>query len=157
VFYRKFVIMMCAVLTLLALAVRPAHAATSSNPLPRRFIAFEFAVAQAGKWYCWGGTGPSCYDCSGLVYEAYLHAHIVLGRTTYDMLDSGALIRISRAQARRGDLAFFGTGHVELVAHGNFTFGAHAPGQRIGWIATNAYWHPTAYYRVRGAGLATQA
>ena len=26
-----------------------------------------YARSQIGKPYCWGGEGPSCYDCSGLV------------------------------------------------------------------------------------------
>jgi cell wall-associated NlpC family hydrolase len=141
-----------AALTLLTFAVAPARATTLSNRNPLRITAYDYAVAQAGKWYCWGGSGPSCYDCSGLVYEAYLSVDIDLGRTTYDMLDSGELIRIRADQARRGDLAFFGSGHVELVDHGPITFGAHATGQQIGWITTNIDWHPTAYYRVRGAG-----
>ena len=62
----------------------------------------------------------------------------------------------SNRKAKRGDLAFFGDGHVELVDHGDITFGAHATGQQIGWITTNSYWHPTAYYRVRGAGRANR-
>jgi len=150
--FRKPVVMAFAALTLLTFAVAPAHATTLTNRKPLRITAYDYAVAQAGKWYCWGGTGPSCYDCSGLVYEAYLSVDIDLGRTTYDMLDSGELIRIRADQARRGDLAFFGSGHVELVDHGPITFGAHATGQQIGWITTNIEWHPTAYYRVRGAG-----
>jgi len=150
--FRKPVVMAFVILMTLAFAIGPAHATTFGNRKPLRDIAYEYAVAQRGKWYCWGGTGPSCYDCSGLVYEAYLHVDIDLGRTTYDMLDSGQLIRISQDEAQRGDLAFFGTGHVELVDHGDITFGAHATGQQIGWITTNSYWHPTAYYRVRGAG-----
>ena len=150
--FRKPVVMAFAALTLLTFAVAPAHTTTLSNRNPLRITAYDYAVAQAGKWYCWGGAGPSCYDCSGLVYEAYLRVDIDLGRTTYDMLDSGELIRIRADQARRGDLAFFGSGHVELVDHGPITFGAHATGQQIGWITTNIEWHPTAYYRVRGAG-----
>lgn len=137
----------------------PASAATANTASMEqahlahiRLTALRWAERQAGKWYCWGGTGPSCYDCSGLVYEAYLRVDIDLGRTTYDMLGSGELIRIRADQARRGDLAFFGSGHVELVDHGPITFGAHATGQQIGWITTNIDWHPTAYYRVRGAG-----
>lgn len=153
--HRKFVILMSAVLTSLSLAFAfaltagPAHASTR-HPL-RRSIAYRYALAQRGKWYCWGGTGPSCYDCSGLVYAAYRHAHIWLGRTTYDMLRSGRLIRIRHYQAHAGDLAFYGSGHVELVSGLHSTFGAHDPGSRIGWTRANAYWHPTAYYRVRGA------
>ena len=150
--FRKPVVMAFAVLIMLTFTVAPAHATTLGNRNLRRIIAYDYAVAQAGKWYCWGGTGPSCYDCSGLVYEAYLRVDIDLGRTTYDMLDSGELIRIRAGQARRGDLAFFGDGHVEFVDHGPITFGAHTTGQQIGWITTNSAWHPTAYYRVRGAG-----
>jgi uncharacterized membrane protein len=149
--FRKPVVMAFAALAMLMFAIAPAHATTlKRNPL--RIHAYDYAVAQAGKQYCWGGAGPSCYDCSGLVYQAYLRVHIDLGRTTYDMLDSGDLIQIPASQARRGDLAFFGSGHVELVDHGPITFGAHTTGQLIGWITTNSAWHPTAYYRVRGAG-----
>ncbi len=108
-FYRKFVIMVCAGLTWLSFAAsRPAHAAIRASRHPLRVIAYDYAVSQRGKWYCWGGSGPSCYDCSGLVSAAYRHVHILIGRTTYDMLRSGRLIRISRPQARRGDLAFYG-------------------------------------------------
>lgn len=152
IFFRKPVVMAFAVLMLLSCIVAPAHAATYSNAKPLRVIAYDYAVAQAGKWYCWGGTGPSCYDCSGLVYEAYLRVGIDIGRTTYEMLDSSRLVRISQSQARRGDLAFYGSGHVELVDHGDITFGAHSTGQRIGWITWNTAWYPTAFYRVRGAG-----
>ncbi len=149
---RIFVIMMSLAMTSLTFLARPAHAATQAVRHPLRYTAYEYATAQGGKWYCWGGTGPSCYDCSGLVYAAYRHVHILLGRTTYDMLSSGRLRRISHAQARRGDLAFFGTGHVELFDHSNITFGAHASGTRIGYARFGSYWHPTAYYRVRNAG-----
>jgi hypothetical protein len=63
------------------------------------------------------------------------------------MLGSKLLVRVSSPQ--KGDLAFYGTGHVELYAHGNWTFGAHAPGQIVGWIQWGPWWYPTAFYRVR--------
>jgi cell wall-associated NlpC family hydrolase len=155
-FYRKFVIMVCAGLTWLAFAAaRPAHAAIRGTRHPLRVIAYDYAVSQHGKRYCWGGSGPSCYDCSGLVSAAYRHVHILIGRTTYDMLRSGRLIRISRSQARRGDLAFYGSGHVEFYDHASVTFGAHTSGTRIGWLRFGSYWQPTAYYRIRGAGKPT--
>jgi cell wall-associated NlpC family hydrolase len=150
--HRKFVIMVCAILTSLLSFAGPAHAATPDGGLRLRVIAYDYAVAQAGKSYCWGGDGPSCYDCSGLVYEAYLQAHILLPRTTYGMLDSPLLIRISRSQAKRGDLAFFGSGHVEMVDTPNISFGADTYGTQIGWTTSTSYWHPTAYYRIKGAG-----
>ncbi|HKB29396.1 MAG TPA: NlpC/P60 family protein [Streptosporangiaceae bacterium] len=151
-FKRMFVIMVSVALTSLTLAAGPAVAATRTIRHPLRYLAYQYATTQRGKWYCWGGTGPSCYDCSGLVYAAYRHVHVWFGRSTGAMLSSGRLIRISHAQARQGDLAFFGSGHVELVDRGNITFGAHDPGTRVGWAWSNAYWHPTAYYRVRGTG-----
>jgi cell wall-associated NlpC family hydrolase len=126
-----------------------AHVAARSaaKPLPARLKAFYWARSQYGKAYEYGGIGPSGYDCSGLVMEAYRHAGITLPRTTYGMLGSRLLVRVSKPV--KGDLAFYGSGHVELYAHGDWTFGAHAAGQIIGWIQFGPWWHPTAYYRVR--------
>ena len=129
---------------LVPLAPSPASAATKP-----RIAALRWAESQAGKWYCFGGTG-GCFDCSGLVMEAYAHAGISIPRTTYGMLASSKLRRIPASKRKRGDLAFYGSGHVELVtARG--TFGAEAPGTRVGWHHPSAWWHPTMYFRVNGA------
>jgi cell wall-associated NlpC family hydrolase len=114
-----------------------------------RLAAWRFAMRQRGKPYIWGGTGPVGFDCSGLVYSAYRSAGLTLPRTTYEMLGSWRLVRIPKSRARRGDLAFFGTGHVELYAWGNWTFGAQQTGTRIGFHEMNAFWHPTMYFEVR--------
>jgi cell wall-associated NlpC family hydrolase len=129
-----------------------AHSVQGTAPaarkvLPPRLRAFYWARTQYGKAYEYGGTGPRGYDCSGLVMEAYKHAGIKLPRTTSGMLGSRLLVRVSRPQ--KGDLAFYGPGHVELYAHGDWTFGAHASGQIIGWIQWGPWWYPTAFYRVR--------
>jgi peptidoglycan DL-endopeptidase CwlO len=124
-----------------------ASARSASTALPARLRAFDWARTQYGKPYIYGGTGPNGYDCSGLVMEAYLHAGIALPRTTYEMLSSPELVRVTHPA--KGDLAFYGSGHVELYARGDWTFGAHAPGQVVGWIKFGPWWHPTAYYRVR--------
>lgn len=121
--------------------------AAARSVLPARLRAFYWARSQYGKPYEYGGTGPGGYDCSGLVMEAYRHAGINLPRTTGEMLQSRLLVRVSSPE--KGDLAFYGPGHVELYAHGDWTFGAHAPGQIIGWIQFGPWWYPTAYYRVR--------
>jgi cell wall-associated NlpC family hydrolase len=82
--------------------------------------------------------------------EAYGHADgIWLPRTTYGMLASPHLVRTYDPQ--RGDLAFYGTGHVEFVTVWyHTTFGAHDTGSTIGWIGYNPAWGwaPTAFYRV---------
>jgi cell wall-associated NlpC family hydrolase len=129
---------------LVPLAPSPASAATKP-----RLVALRWAEHQAGKWYCFGGTG-GCFDCSGLVMEAYARAGISIPRTTYGMLASSRLRQIPASKRKRGDLAFYGSGHVELVtARG--TFGAAAPGTQVGWHHPSAWWHPTMYFRVNGA------
>jgi cell wall-associated NlpC family hydrolase len=84
--------------------------------------------------------------------SAYRHAGISIPRTTYGMLASSKLRRIPASQRRRGDLAFYGSGHVELVTRSG-TFGAASPGTRVGWHHPSAWWHPTMYFRVNGANL----
>jgi len=110
------------------------------------------AETRAGDWYVYGGAGPSVFDCSGLVYWASHRLGVNMPRTTYGMLHQGVssrlLYRVYRP--RRGDLAFYGTGHVEFVTTwSHSTFGAQDPGTRVGWHTWNAYWHPTMYYRIR--------
>jgi cell wall-associated NlpC family hydrolase len=130
-----------------AIPARPAAVAAISRKL--RLNAWHYAMRQHGKPYIWGGTGPHGYDCSGLVYASFRSRGIKLPRTTTGMLDSWHLVRIRKSQAHRGDLAFFGTGHVELYDHGAWTYGAQHSGTDIGFHKMNSYWHPTMYFRVR--------
>jgi cell wall-associated NlpC family hydrolase len=122
------------------------HARHRWHHLPTRLRAYYWAETQAGRPYVWGGTGPG-YDCSGLVMMAYRHAGIHLPRTTYEMLGSPLLVRVDRP--RMGDLAFYGTGHVELFRRWGITFGAHDTGSLVGLIRYGWGWVPTAFYRVR--------
>ena len=126
---------------------------SGSVSTPLRLKAMDWAHNQQGCWYQWGGTGPcrNGFDCSGLVYEAYLHQGVNIGRDTYEMLQNKHLVRISWNQVERGDLAFFGRGHVELMWQKRWdrTFGAHDSGQRIGSIKWGHSWHPTMYFRIR--------
>ena len=67
--------------------------------------AISYAVAQLGKPYIWGGTGPDGYDCSGLVMMAYQAAGISLPRTTFQQVYAGTPV-YSTAQLQPGDLIF---------------------------------------------------
>jgi cell wall-associated NlpC family hydrolase len=118
---------------------------------PRRLRAYIWAAHQRGKPYCWGGTS-GCFDCSGLVMAAYRHVGLYFGRATANMLASTRLVRVSHRRAKKGNLAFYGTGHVELVAGRKYTLGALHSGTRIGWHRINRWWHPTMYFRIRHAG-----
>lgn len=133
---------------LMALSLAPvALSSASASATPKRILAIRWAENRAGHWYCWGGTGPSCFDCSGLVMKAYRHAGINLPRTTTGMLSSSHLRRVAKRDRKRGDLAFYGSGHVELVTNRG-TFGAQQTGTRIGWHHPSSGWHPTMYFRV---------
>ena len=124
------------------------HRARASRSKARR--ALLWAYRQKGKPYQWGGTGPTGFDCSGLVYEAYRHQGINVGRDTSEMLASRRIYRVSRPHP--GDLAFYGSGHVELYVGPHQTFGALDAGTRIGWHRWSVWWHPTMFFRVRRAG-----
>jgi cell wall-associated NlpC family hydrolase len=114
-----------------------------------RVHVWRYAMHQHNKPYIYGGTGPHGFDCSGLVYASYRSRGVHLPRTTYGMLGSWHLVRVRKSKAHRGDLAFFGSGHVELFDHGHWTYGAAHSGTRIGFHKMNRWWHPTRYFRVR--------
>lgn len=126
----------------------PAHASVTPGN-----AALNWAEANAlGHWYGWGGVGPSVFDCSGLVYASAGHTGHSLGsaRTTYAMIGSWHLVQIPLSQAKRGDLLFFGTGHVEFDTIWYHTsFGAQQSGTRVGWHKWSGWWAPTMAFRLR--------
>ena len=151
--FRRLLITLMATASLAAIPLATSSQAASAGSRAPQVAAYIWAYQHmTGHWYCWGGTGPSCYDCSGAVMSAYAREGLHFGRSTTAMLGSGRLVRVSERQARRGDLAFYGTGHVEFYVRPGHTFGALHSGTRIGWHHWNAYWHPTMFFRVRGAG-----
>ncbi len=65
----------------------------------------RFALAQLGKPYLWGGTGPDAWDCSGLTMRAWGAAGVPLPRTTFQQVLTGAPVP-STAALQPGDLIF---------------------------------------------------
>lgn len=86
-----------------------------------------------GHKYVWGATGPSTFDCSGLVMYALKHAYGI----DYPHFSGAQYSRtqhISKSDARMGDLVFWGSGgseHVGVYAGGNRYFSAESPAQGI--------------------------
>ena len=88
----------------------------STTSQPAR-IAVTFALAQRGKPYLWGGTGPDGYDCSGLMLQAWARAGQPLGRTTWDQIKDGT--PTSRFALLPGDLVLTPGGDGTLASPGH--------------------------------------
>jgi cell wall-associated NlpC family hydrolase len=86
----------------------------SSGPAPTDAAqnAVSFALAQVGKPYRWGATGPDAFDCSGLVQAAYKSAGVSIPRTTYLQINIGIAVK---GAPLVGDLLFPDVGHVMLA------------------------------------------
>jgi cell wall-associated NlpC family hydrolase len=85
----------------------------------------EFALSQVGDPYCWGGDGPTCWDCSGLTSAAWAQAGVNLPRSSGSQIGAGT--RVSYSQLEPGDLVFYYTpiSHVAVYI-GNHQI-VHAP------------------------------
>lgn len=67
--------------------------------------AVRFALAQVGKSYAYGATGPGAYDCSGLTMAAWAAAGVALPHSSRAQMSSGT--PISESQLKPGDLVFY--------------------------------------------------
>ncbi|MFJ3907020.1 C40 family peptidase [Streptomyces vinaceus] len=93
----------------------------------------NFARAQVGKAYISGGTGPSSYDCSGLVQAAYRQAGVTLPRMSQDQSARGTSVSLSALQP--GDVLYWGSRgsayHVAIYVGGGKFVGAQNPSTGI--------------------------
>ena len=79
--------------------------------------ALKKALTQQGKPYVWGATGPSTYDCSGLVQWAYAQVGVGMPRVSRQQALVG--VPVNFPDARPGDLLFFN----DPVTHVGFYVG----------------------------------
>ncbi len=83
---------------------KKAKAAASSVSRKAR-IAVNYAKAQVGDAYRYGGSGPRAFDCSGLTMAAWRQAGVKLPHRAKSQFARGK--KVSRAALRPGDLVFF--------------------------------------------------
>ena len=108
-----------------AVAAPVVAAAPVAAPNHAAQVAVNTALAQQGKPYVWGGTGPRGYDCSGLTSSAYKAAGVSIPRTSRAQSTAGVFV--PRANLKPGDLIFFynPVGHVGMyIGNGQMV---HAP------------------------------
>ncbi|MEQ0564917.1 NlpC/P60 family protein [Amycolatopsis sp. NEAU-NG30] len=67
--------------------------------------AVNAALSKLGSAYVWGATGPTTFDCSGLMQWAYKQAGINLPRTSSAQAGFGT--PVSRSQLQPGDLVAY--------------------------------------------------
>lgn len=113
--------------------------------------ALEFALAQLGKPYKWGGTGPDSFDCSGLAMRAYEHAGVDLPH--FAAFQYQASHPLAYSQLQPGDLLFWATnpGDSNTIYHEAMYLGGgrmvQAP--KTGWnvmISDMWMWGPIQFY-----------
>lgn len=82
-----------------------AVSAPAASAAAARASAVQFALSKVGSPYRWGATGPSAFDCSGLVNWAFEKAGIDVPRTSRALSQVGT--PVARGDLQPGDLVFF--------------------------------------------------
>jgi cell wall-associated NlpC family hydrolase len=93
--------------------------------------AIAYATQQVGKPYVWGAEGPDSFDCSGLTSQAWLHAGVVIPRTSEEQWAGLKHVPVDRM--RPGDLIiyFADASHVALYIGNGKIISAPRPGRRV--------------------------
>jgi NlpC/P60 family len=113
---------------------------TDPRPGPQALLALDFALAQVGRPYVWGATGPDSYDCSGLTWQSYSQAGITLPRVAAGQHANGGP-SVAIADLLPGDLVFFATAAWDPGA-------VHHVGMYVGEGLMVDAPHPGAFVRV---------
>lgn len=112
--------------------------------------AIKFALAQVGKPYKWGATGPDAYDCSGLIQAAYAAAGVNLPRTTYTQITAGTPVK--QSELLPGDLIFPDPGHVQIYLGNNQIVEAPSTGLRVRVTTIWGFWQARRVVSVPASG-----
>jgi cell wall-associated NlpC family hydrolase len=97
----------------------------------RAAVAVRFAMAQVGKSYVYGASGPNSYDCSGLTMRSWGMAGVGLPHSSSAQQGSG--VRVSESELRPGDLVFYYSpvSHVGMYIGNGLIVNALNPGAGV--------------------------
>lgn len=88
----------------------------------------RIAARYEGTPYRWGGTTPSGFDCSG--YTSYVFAQVGIDLPRTSSAQRSATTRISRSEAKPGDLVFM-PGHVGIYAGDGYMWDSPRAGKNV--------------------------
>ncbi|GAA4604889.1 C40 family peptidase [Actinoallomurus liliacearum] len=101
--------------------------------------ALNYAYAQLGKPYIYGGTGPKGYDCSGLTMMSWRAAGVSIPRVVPDQYN--ATHRVAQSDVQPGDLVFLsGNGHVGMMVDSGHFIHAPRTGENVMVSPLAGYW-----------------
>ncbi|MEU2419792.1 NlpC/P60 family protein [Streptomyces sp. NPDC007851] len=97
----------------------------------RAAAAIAAARSALGKPYVWGASGPSGFDCSGLMQWSYAQAGLHLPRTSQEQRYAGHQVPLSQAQP--GDLVVYRSdaSHVAMYVGNGQVIHAPYPGAPV--------------------------
>ena len=96
----------------------------------RAKVAINFALAQLGDPYVYGGTGPNSWDCSGLIMKAWAAAGVSLPRVVGPQM--AATTRVPMNALQPGDLVAYGSmAHIGMYLGGGRVVHAPRPGKSV--------------------------
>jgi cell wall-associated NlpC family hydrolase len=96
----------------------------------RAKTAINFALAQLGDPYVYGGTGPDSWDCSGLIMKAWAAAGVSLPRVVGPQM--AATTRVPMNALQPGDLVAYGDmSHIGMYLGGGKVVHAPRPGKSV--------------------------
>lgn len=96
----------------------------------RAKAAIDFALAQLGDPYVYGGTGPNSWDCSGLVMKAWAAAGVSIPRVVGPQYSASQPVPMGSLQP--GDLVFYGDmSHVGMYLGNGRVVHAPRPGKSV--------------------------
>jgi cell wall-associated NlpC family hydrolase len=107
-------------------------------PASHRAATALAAVRSAlGRPYVWGASGPSGFDCSGLMQWAYAQAGVALPRTSQQQRYAGR--RVPLSQVRPGDLVVYrqDASHVAMYMGRGQVIHAPHPGTTVRYAPVN--------------------
>jgi cell wall-associated NlpC family hydrolase len=113
--------------------------------------AISFALSQLGDMYLWGATGPSRWDCSGLMMGAWKRAGVQLPH--YSVAQYEQTRHIDEDELRPGDLIFWALNpndpgtihHVAMYIGGGRMIHAPRTGKPV-QIQSVYYWEPPDFF-----------